>query len=214
MGRRTGFLISLALTGVLAGTGTAAAKNFGAYGTVFPVIEPDFLEVIMARLRAMEAEGDFARMEREMQNRTREYLERPTARSHLSPAEAYRAFHFDPSITLDRDLADHNGQIFAAAGTTVNPLAYSGFSKRIVVIDGDAEEQVAFALQDGNELDTLIVIARGAPLALMREHGRRFWFDQDGVIVDRFSLERLPSVITRVDPMLMIEEIPVGEARP
>ena len=189
----------------------AAARNFGTYGTVFPIIEPDFLEEIMARLRAMEADGDLAQMERDMQARTREYLERPTSILDLPPAEDYRAYHFDPSITLDRDLADHNGTVFASAGTRVNPLAFSGFSKRIVVIDGDAEDQVAFALSEGDELDTLIVIARGAPLDLMRRHGRRFWFDQDGVIVNRFGLEHLPSVITRADPMLLIEEIPPGE---
>lgn len=214
MGGRAGLLIGLALSVPLIGAGAVGAKNFGTYGTVFPITEPDFLEAIMTRLRAMEDGGELARMEREMQDRTREYIERPDAARDQPPAEAYRAFRFDPSITLDRDLADHNGQVFAAAGTRVNPLAWSGFSKRIVVIDGDAPDQVEFALQDGNELDTLIVIARGAPLALMREHGRRFWFDQDGVILDRFGLERLPSVITRADPMLLIEEIPIGEARP
>ncbi|WP_253944293.1 hypothetical protein [Pseudogemmobacter hezensis] len=188
------------------------AKNFGAYGTVFPIIEPDFLEEILSRFRAMEENGGLAQMERDMQDRTREYLERPTSLIDLPAAEEYRAFHFDPSITIDRDLADHNGTVFARAGTTVNPLAYSGFSKRIVVIDGDAADQVSFALEEGDELDTLIVIARGAPLDLMRQHGRRFWFDQDGVIGARFGLEHLPSVITRADPLLLIEEIPTGEA--
>ncbi|WP_140846654.1 hypothetical protein [Paracoccus sp. FO-3] len=214
MGGWAGLLIGLALAMPLIGAGAAWAKNFGTYGTVFPIAEPDFLEEIMARLRAMEDDGELARMEREMQARTRDYLERPAAAHDLPPAAEYRAWHFDPSITLDRDLADHNGQIFAAAGTTVNPLAWSGFSKRIVVIDGDAPDQVELALEDGNELDTLIVIARGAPLDLMRAHGRRFWFDQDGVIVDRFGLERLPSIITRADPLLMVEEIPVAEERP
>lgn len=190
----------------------AAAKNFGTYGTVFPIIEPDFLEEIMSRLRAMEADGGLAQLERDMQDRTRDYLERPRSGLDLPAAQDYRAFYFDPSITLDRDLADHNGTVFASAGTTVNPLAFSGFSKRIVVIDGDAEDQVAFSLEEGDELDTLIVIAKGAPLDLMRRHGRRFWFDQDGVIVTRFGLEHLPSVITRADPMLLIEEIPTGEA--
>lgn len=213
MARRARILILPALMagGLCLAPGWGEAKNFGTYGTVFPVIEPDFLEEIMARFRAIEADGGLDRMERDMQDRTREYLERPRSALDLPPAQEYRAFHFDPSITLDRDLADHNGTIFASAGTTVNPLAFSGFSKRIVVIDGDAEDQVGFSLEEGDELDTLIVIARGAPLELMRRHGRRFWFDQDGVIVARFGLEHLPSVITRADPVLLIEEIPTGE---
>lgn len=146
-----------------------------------------------------------------MQERTRAYVERPDTGSELPPAEEYRAFEFDPSITLNQDLADHQGRVFARAGTVVNPLAYSAFAKRIVVIDGDAEDQVRFALAEGDELDTLIVIAKGSPLALGRAHGRRFWFDQDAVMVSRFGLERLPSVIKRADPILLIEEIPTGE---
>ncbi|MGO4855368.1 hypothetical protein [Phaeovulum sp. W22_SRMD_FR3] len=212
MGRRTqrAVILAAALAGALASS--AAAKNFGAYGTVFPITEPDFLQEILSRFQAMEANGGMAQMERDMQDRTRDYLNRPVAGAILPPAEEYLAFEFDPSITLDRDLTDHEGRIFAQAGTVVNPLNYSGFSKRIVVIDGDAPGQVDFALSEGDEMDTLIVIAKGAPLDLSRTHGRRFWFDQQGVIVNRFGIERLPTLITRADPVLLIEEIPVQEA--
>ncbi len=191
----------------------AAAKNFGNYGPVFPITEPNFLEEIMSGFREMEATGGLAQMERDMQDRTKGYLDRPNAGAILPPAEIYRAFQFDPSITLERDLADHEGRIFARAGTVVNPLAYSSFSKRIVVIDGDDPAQVEFALSEGDELNTLMVIAKGAPLDLMRTHGRRFWFDQQGVIINRFGIERLPSVVTREDPLLIIEEIPVHEVQ-
>ncbi|MDH2328350.1 hypothetical protein QCN27_15905 [Cereibacter sp. SYSU M97828] len=214
MGRHTGraVMVALALTAGLASA--ASAKNFGSYGTVFPIEEPDFLEEIISRFRAMEENGGLEQMERDMQQTTRDYIARPAIGAILPPAEEYRAFEFDPSITLDRDLTDHEGRVFAPAGTRINPLEHSSFSKRIVVIDGDAPAQVDYALAEGDELDTLIVIAKGAPLELGRAHGRRFWFDQQGVIVDRFGIERLPTLITRADPMLLIEEIPVeGEGQ-
>lgn len=211
MGRRTrnAVILTAALIGM---TASAEAKNFGVYGPVFPITEPDFLTEIISRFQAMEADGALAQMEKDMQARTRDYLDRPTAGAILPPAEDYMAYEFDPSITLDRDLTDHEGRIFATAGTVVNPLQYSAFAKRIIVIDGDAPGQVAFALAEGDEMDTLIVIAKGAPLDLSRSHGRRFWFDQQGVIVNRFGIERLPTQITRADPVLLIEEIPVEEA--
>lgn len=213
MGRcaRAVIIAGLAAATYTASQSPAIAKNFGAYGTVFPVTEPDFLEEILSRFREMEENGGLAQLEREMQARTREYLERPTVANLLPPAEEYRAFYFDPSITVDRDLADQNGTVFMQAGTRINPLDYSGYDKRIVVIDGDADDQVTFALSEGDEMDTLMVIARGAPLELMREHGRRFWFDQDGVIVARFEVERLPTVITRAGEVLLIEEVPLRE---
>lgn len=214
MGRRARSVIigGLAAASITASQTPVIAKNFGTYGTVFPVTEPDFLEEILSRFRAMEENGGLAQMERDMQQRTRDYLERPRAANLLPPAEEYRAFYFDPSITVDRDLADQNGTVFMKAGTRINPLDHSAYDKRIVVIDGDAEDQVNFALSEGDEMDTLMVIAKGAPLDLMRRHGRRFWFDQDGVMVARFEIERLPTVITRDGDVLLIEEIPVGEA--
>ena len=197
--------------------GGVSAKNFGSYGQLFSIDEPDLLEEILSRFRAMEANGGLAQMEKDMQERTQAYVERPAIAAYLPPVEVYRAYEFDPSIRVDRDIADQNGTVFARAGTVINPLDYSGFSKRIVIIDGDAPAQVAFALEKGDEMDTLIVIAKGAPLDLGRKHGRRFWFDQQGVILKRFEVERLPTVITRADPLLYIEEIPVREkakARP
>lgn len=189
----------------------AASKNFGTYGTVFPISEPDFLEEILSRLRAMEESGEMAEMQQSMEDTTRSYIERPHASAHLLPAEEYRAFQFDPSIVVERDIADHNGVVFAHAGTRVNPLDYSQFNKRIVIIDGDVEDQVEYALSEGNELDTLIVMVNGAPLALGRAHGRRFWFDQNAEFIARFGVERLPTVITRAYPYMLIEEIPTGE---
>ena len=210
MGRRQGILIAAFLTAFCGGM--VQAKDFGVYGKLFPIAEPDFLEQIIARFRALEENGQWDAMKGKMQDRTREYIERPRASGFLSAAEEYRAFQFDPSISVDRDLSDDNGQVFASAGSKINPLNYSAFSKRIIVIDGDKQDQVDFALSEGNELDTLIVLASGAPLDLMRSHGRRFWFDQQGVIVKRFGIERLPSVISRDDPFMLIEEVPTGRA--
>ncbi len=50
-------------------------------------------------------------------------------------------------------------------------------------------------------------ITNGAPLELMREHNRRFWFDQDGIMVKRFEVVALPTVIKRADPYLSITEV-------
>lgn len=205
------FLIA-SLTAVLAlGSSAAglAARDLGNYGQVWAVSEPDFLEEILGRLRAMEEDGGLARMEREMQDRARAYAERPRGNDLLTRAEEPRRFTVDLSIRLDQDLADQNGTVFAAAGTTVNPLAYSTFDKAILFIDGDDPDQVAWATAQGSELDTLIVLTRGAPLELMRRNGRRFWFDQDGIMTQRFSIARLPSRVTRADPVMLVEEIPL-----
>ena len=108
-------------------------------------------------------------------------------------------------------MVDHQGIVFARAGTVVNPMAYSRFNKRIVLIDGDDPDQVSFALSDGDELNTLLVLVNGDPLGLMREHGRRFYFDQDAVLVNRFGIQNVPAVVQRADPLMQVEEIALGK---
>lgn len=188
----------------------APAKDLGNYGEVFVVSEPDFLGALMDRLQAMEADGGLAQMEREMQDKTRTYAHRPKAQAALPPSEKAARFTVDLSIELDRDLSDQEGRVFAKAGTRVNPLAHSGFKKVILFIDGDSAEQVSWATGQGTELDSLIVLTRGAPLELMRRHGRRFWFDQDGVLAAKFRIAHLPSRVMRTDPVMTVEEVPVS----
>lgn len=189
------------------------ARDFGAHGPVWDIDEPNLLETIQRRLGAMESSGEMAEMEREMQETTRSYVNRPRPVQGLLKADVSRQFEVDLSITVSRDLMDHQGRVFAAAGTKLNPLHYSRFNQRIVLFDGDDPAQVAFALSEGNEVDTLLVLVSGAPLELMRAHARRFYFDQDAQLVSAFQIERVPSVVTRGADFMQVVEVPVGEAQ-
>ena len=209
--RRYTLLAALAATVLGMDAERSAAKDFGVHGPLWEVAEPSLIDSIKARLGEMQANGELDQMRQDMQDRTRAYANRPTPIEGLQSAELTREYDVDLSITLNRDLADHRGQIFARKGTHINPLHYSRFNQRIVVIDGDSPEQVAFALERGNELDTLLVLVNGAPLELMRAHGRRFYFDQHGQIVNRFGLSRLPSEITRAGEVMRVREVALDE---
>lgn len=187
----------------------AFAADLGNHGPVFEIIEPDILESLKVRLGEMEASGEIDELEQEMQETTRAYVNRPRPVRGLLPVEVDRTFEVDLSITLNRDLRDHNGIVFAPRGTVVNPLDYSRFNKRIILFDGDDPAQVAFALSEGNELDTLLVLTNGAPLELMKAHGRRFYFDQDSQMVKAFSITRVPSVVRRGSRMMLVSEVVV-----
>ncbi len=113
------------------------AKNLGSYGETWAIEEDNLLDVIHKTLRAKEAAGDVDALQRDMTNSTKAYVNRPTPVAGVFKATKSRSFLFDPSITLDQDLKDHRGVIFAHKGQVVNPLEYSSFSKRIVMIDGD-----------------------------------------------------------------------------
>lgn len=203
--------IAPAIAVFLLSSGIGETKDLGTHGPLFEVAEPSLLDTIHSRLSEMETSGAVAKMQRDMENRTRAYVDRPRPVPGLARAERSARWVVDLSITLTEDLADHQGRIFARAGTVVNPLGHSRFNKRIVLFDGDDPEQVAFALAEGGELDTLLVLVRGDPLGLMRAHGRRFYFDQDGVLVNRFGIRNVPAVVRRADPVMQVDEIALGK---
>lgn len=204
------WVMALALAGVLCGP--AQARDYGQHGQVFGIVEPSLLDIIHERLGTMMENGEWDALKTSMQDTTKAYIQRPYPVRGLAHVETYREFTVDLSITVNRDIADHRGVVFAAAGTSVNPLDYSTFSKRIVFLDGDDPAQVDYALALGNELDTLLVITNGAPLELTNTHGRRFYFDQGGHMVEGFNIVALPSVVSRADPFMLVQEIPMGRS--
>ncbi len=199
-------IVTLSLAIGLAATASASARDLGNFGEVFPIAEPDLLALIKGKISAMFADGGMKRLTTEMQGKARGYANRPKGLD-LPRATEDRSFTLDLSIRVDHDLADQNGVVFAAAGTVVNPLAWSGFDKAILFIDGDDPDQVAWAVKQGDELGSLIVLTQGAPLDLSKALGRRFWFDQSGILANRFQIAHLPSRVTRADPVMRIDEV-------
>lgn len=200
-----------AICASLAFTGPSLARDLGTHGPVFPVEEPSILDAIHDRLSAMETSGELEEIRRGMEDTTRGYVNRPRPVLGLRKATEERYYNVDLSITVERDIADHRGVVFAKAGDVINPLHYSHFTKRIVLLDGDDRKQVDWALSHGTEIDTLLVLTSGAPLDLTKAHGRRFYFDQDGVISNRFGVRALPAEIIRGDDVMHVHEVPVGE---
>lgn len=186
------------------------AVDYGVFGALFPVEEPSVLDTILGRLSEMEANGELAQMQKDMKDKARSRVNRPISVAGMRTAQEYRSYNVDLSIVLDRDLADHRGVVFAQAGTRVNPLDHSRFSQRLVFIDGDDPDQVSFAVELANQEPVKLILVNGAPLELTETHQMLFYFDQGGVISERFGLTVVPSVVSRADPLMLVEEIPVS----
>ena len=72
-------------------TQAASAKDLGVRGATWPVIEPDLLEEIEARLVGMQRSGELARLEEEARNRARRKLEEPDPVPGIAPARDHRS---------------------------------------------------------------------------------------------------------------------------
>ena len=186
-----------------------AAKDLGVRGTVWPVAEPDLLAQIEARLEALEASGDLARVRREALDRARRRIEAPARVEGIGPARVRRTRLFDPSMEVERDIRTADGTLIAARGARINPLDVRPLSRDLLFIDGARPVEVSWAL--GHRRPARIVLVSGQPLDLMRVHGRPFFFDQGGRLSKRLGLRATPSLVTAEGRALRITEVPLDD---
>ncbi|MBM3632386.1 MAG: type-F conjugative transfer system protein TraW [Alphaproteobacteria bacterium] len=181
------------------------AKDLGTIGTTFEIVEKSLLKVIEEKLHDLQVSGKLAEHQKELQMRVRQSIDRPRPVEGLQKTTTYQSRDYDPSFVLDKDIKDHEGNLIAIAGTRYKPLDYYSFGKPLLLIDGDDTSQVKWALsQEGK-----IVLTRGKPMLLTKEHKRTFFFDQGGLLVKKFDISKIPVRVSQKDKVLLIEEIPI-----
>ena len=182
----------------------ASAADLGVHGTVWQITEANLLDRIAQELGKAEQDGRLARFNGQVKG---QLLSAYTSQPALSLARVARPSSrlFDPSLTVLRDIRDHKGTLIAAAGTRVNPLDRLPLSATLIFVDGRDEDQLGFAL--GYPGRTKIILTGGNPQHLMQLHDRQLFYDQKGVLTEKFRLKAVPSVITQQGRQLLISEI-------
>ena len=199
-------LPSLGLAGSLVTT-SASAADLGVHGTVWPVTEANLIDRITSELSKAEEDGRLARFNGHVQD---QLVSAYTRQPALALARVTRPSSrlFDPSLTVMRDIRDHRGILIAAAGTRINPLDRLPLPATLIFIDGRDPEQLAFAL--GHQGRAKIILTGGNPQQLMQMHDRQLFYDQKGVLSEKFQLKAVPTVITQQGNRLLISEIYVA----
>lgn len=199
---------ALVVAGSLALMSAAApARDYGQQGTTFPVIEADLLSVIHQRLTGMQASGEIDRANRALAARTAERVRRPAPVAGITAANEPRSWSFDPTITVADDLRDARGRLVVARGTRVNPLDTVPLRQRLVFIDGDDQNQVAWAMARTTALDAKVILVGGSPFALMKAEQRRFYFDQSGTLTTKLGIHAVPAVVEQRGRVLAVREL-------
>lgn len=183
-----------------------------AHGAVFPdqghsfeVREESFLEMIQKRMTASRLAGKTANWQEEVRDKIKHQVMYPHPIEGISKAEGTRQYDYDPSITVDEDIIDHKSRMIHKKGTRLNPLDYVSWGEPLLIIDGTDPKQLDWALSQKAK----IVLMKGSPIELSRLHNRRFYFDQGGLIIKKFSLQAVPAKISQKGNKLLIEEVVV-----
>ena len=206
-------LVLFASAIVFIGAVPGQARDYGQAGQAFPVIEPDLLSTIEARLHRAEATGELARTNALFSKRVEAKVRRPDPVAGISPAVALREWDYDPTVRLERDIRDQKGNLIAAAGQSINPLDFVRIRQTLVFVDGDDAAQIAWATERYTDLGAKIIFVSGSPIDQMTARKRRFFFDQQGTLTTRFGIEHTPAVARQNGRVMHISEQVVTKGR-
>ncbi|MDD5394862.1 MAG: type-F conjugative transfer system protein TraW [Thiothrix sp.] len=189
-----------------------ASTDLGVVGKVYPVAERSFLDVLMQRLQQAQASGELAKIEGDARQKWQSYTQQPPGK-HFPRAPKARTRTLDMTLTLDHDLSDQDGNVFAPAGTTINPLAMMQLSKDILLFDATDAAQAAWAKQyiTTSTKPVKPILTDGKVLELMQDWKTQLWFDQGGYLAQRFRVEYVPVVLHQRGEMLEMQEVLVHD---
>ncbi|MBW6532736.1 type-F conjugative transfer system protein TraW [Sphingomonas sp. RRHST34] len=202
-------LESVAIVALLSISLTSAtrARDHGVVGQVFPIVEPDLLATIEAKLQRLQADGEFDRMNAAFAKRTEARVRRPKPVAGITPASEARTWAYDPTITIERDVQDQKGNYIARRGQTVNPLDFTAVTQALVFVDGDNDAEMAWATATYSDLKAKIILVSGSPIDEMTQRQRRFYFDQEGRLTGKLGIRHTPAVAVQDGRVMKLSEI-------
>jgi len=182
---------------ILAIACSAGAKDLGTWGDLWPIQEQDMLTFIQQRLKSMEADGSLVREQKVVQERVKAHILRPPPVAGLRLADKNETRYIDPTFTVDKDIADGKGVVFAHKGDNINPLEHVPFRETLYFIDGDDKRQIDWMKQQ--KPDTVIskiVLVNGNIKTSGESLDAQVYFDQNGTLSRRFQLDAVPARVT------------------
>jgi conjugal transfer pilus assembly protein TraW len=183
----------------------AFAKDFGVVGHTYNIKEQDIIKYIKSKLENI----DIAKLQEEQQQIVRTSVDRPMEVSGIIDAKENKEYFYDPAFILEEDIFDHVGRLIHKAGTRINPLENISLRHDLIFINGDNPKQVEFALSYFKTKDAkaTIILIKGSPIKLQKEHKVWIYFDQQGLLTSKFGIVQVPAIVTQDRWQLRISEV-------
>lgn len=196
------FAVSALLT-----SSVAIASDHGVVGQAFPIIEPDLMATMEAKLQRLQASGGIDRMNTEFARRAEARVRRPKPVAGISAATEARTWAYDPTIIIERDVQDQKGNYIARAGQSVNPLDFTAVRQALVFVNGDSKAEMDWATSQYSDLKAKIILVNGSPIEEMTARQRRFYFDQEGRLTGKLGVRHTPAVAVQDGRIMKLTEI-------
>lgn len=186
---------------------STAAKDFGKYGASFAIEEEGFIAMIQRKLKTIDIEEH----NRKMVDIARDRVTNPARVEGITKAEEDREFYYDPTYILKEDIKLPCGKLLQKSGTSVNPLEYMKFDRRLIFIDGRDHSQLEW-LRNRKVIDRVVdrvILVGGKILELQENLNRELYFDQAGEITSRLGIKHVPAIVEAERDKLKINEVKI-----
>ena len=184
--------------------GSASAKEVGFTGRTFEIAERDALEEIEEKVRAVDWQKHIKQI------RPEEY--RPNNLVDVPRTRQSKKRLVDMTYTLETDIVNDKGELLYPKGYRINPADYVLFSKTLVIINGEDQDQVKWFERSGlrNRLDVSLFLSAGDSMAISRRVKRPTYY-ATSPLIGRFQIQTVPSVIRAKEKLMEIEEVYVSK---
>ena len=188
---------------------TTHAQDLGVVGPVYPIAEPNLLELIVAKLREADTTGRLAMLQQNARANVTRAIEQPAPIGNVTKTVKPRNFYYDPSIVIPYAITDAEGKVIVAPGTKVNPLDTVSLSKQLLFIDARDAWQVgrAKAILEERQGKVKLILTGGSYLDLMRRWKRPVFYDQQGQLTEKLGIRHVPALVSQEGKRLRIDEI-------
>lgn len=187
------------------------AKEFGVHGQLFEIGEVDKLQAIKYRLAEMAADGVLQEKLDELKSKSIESIMQPSAVDGIGEASRTRKWVIDVEYKLDRDLYDHQGTKIAARGTVIEPLEKVRLPYTLIFLNADSQLQLKWLSEYVAIGGRKVVLVRGSPIEAMKKLAERVYFDQRGILVQKFGIRNVPATVWQEDGRLWAQEWSMSE---
>lgn len=169
------------------------AKDLGNQGQTFAIREMDFHAFINQRLAMLKRTGQIAAYEKAAVKRVAKEVYHP-AGLPLSTRTDTTTLMVNPSIRLNRSIADGSGRVLVQAGTVVSPFKTIAYKPVLIFFNGDVPEQVTWVRAHYKRYHWVKFILTGGKLRDMAKIFGRIYFDQGERVAHALHITTVPAI--------------------
>ncbi len=192
---------------------TGYAESIGTIGQTYAIDEESALKMMMEKLRQKERSGEIKKYQKEAIKRSLNSVKHMPPVQGIGTVTVGAQRMIDPTVYYPQAITTEEGRVVVPAGAKINPLLITRLTKRLVFFDGRDPEQAAAVRRMVQRESTRIkpILVAGAWLDMTKAWKTQVYYDQKGVLTQRFGIRAVPSVVSQQGQFLLLREIPARE---